>query len=454
MRPSKKLLNCVLLWFGSGLVLFAVRVLAAHSPVDTDNIAVSNQFVGLESVWWSVTVALLLIAVMDLFRHRSFKQVSVVRDLPHSMALGVSASVKLELYNSHSFTLTMDLTDMYPHCIVAESLPLRLTIGADCKRSVIYPVMPVKRGEALFGETCLRIFTRWGLWQRVERIGETESVKIYPNFAPIANSASVGLEHQIAQMGIHLQQRRGEGSDFHQLREFREGDSLRQIDWKATSRQRKPISREYQDERDQDIIFMLDCGRRLRNKDDEISHFDHALNALLLTGYVALRQGDAVGMMSFAGEQRWLSPRKGPSRINAMLNQLYDLHSTTQTSDYLQAAEQFLQRKSKRSLVILITNVRDEDVDDLSAAIDLLSKKHIVMVASLRDVFLDRQMEKAVASFSDALTYCGTSDHIQRRRRVLSMLQSKGTIITDSLPETLHLNLVSEYLKLKRSGRL
>jgi len=454
MRPSKKLLNWLLVWIALSLGLFALRLSTVQSAAEADIVASGSRFADVQVMWWLASGFVLLVIAFDLFRHRKFWKISVARELPHSLALGVTAKVSLEVRNGHDFPLQLEVTDFFPDSIEARELPVSLSLGAVAKKSLSYPVLPVKRGEARFGKTALRVNTRWGFWQRLSCVGDEETIKIYPNFAPIANSASIGLEHQIAQLGIHLQQRRGEGSDFHQLREFREGDSLRQIDWKATARARKPISREYQDERDQDIVFLLDCGRRLRAKDDHISHFDHALNALLLTSYVALRQGDAVGLMSFAGEQRWMSPIKGPARINTILNLLYDLHSSTDTSDYLQAAEQFLERSQKRALVILITNAREEDIDDLTSATRLLAKKHIVMVASLRDVYLDELLEKPVGSFGDALRYCGITDYNRRRKRLLAQLQSLGTIMTDSLPQHLHIDLVNEYLKLKRSGRL
>lgn len=453
MRPSRKLLKILVAWMGLALLVFALRLIDIGSPVDADVLA-SDHWISSSVVWWGATVALVLIALFDALRHRKLWRLDVERELPHSLALGVYAQVKLVIFNNYDFPVTMDVTDMYPQCVDVKDLPISVTVDARSKKALLYPVLPVSRGEARFAETCLRVNTRWGLWQKEARFAKLETVKVFPNFTPIAHSSGIGLEHQIAQLGVHLQQRRGEGSDFHQLREFREGDSLRQIDWKATSRHRKPISREYQDERDQDIVFLLDCGRRLRAKDDHFSHFDHALNALLLTSYVALRQGDAVGLMSFAGDERWMSPIKGPARINTILNQLYDLHSSTETSDYLQAAEQFLAHSSKRALVIVITNVREEDVNDLSVAVGLLAKKHIVMVASLRDKFLDAHIQKPVLNMGDALSYCGTMDYIQRRRRVLAQLQSMGTIITDSLPHHLHVDLVNEYFKLKRSGRL
>ncbi|TVZ39545.1 uncharacterized protein (DUF58 family) [Alteromonadaceae bacterium 2753L.S.0a.02] len=455
MRPSRFLLRALLAWLAAGLLVFAARVYFYDSANQTDLLGAGASIVDtLEKLWWFFCGYLMLVGFFDAFRHRSYPGLIISRNLPHSLALGVHSQVSIQLENTYPFAICVDITELLPNSIIAADLPLSLTIAANSHKTLHYPVLPIKRGEAAFNETCLRILSRWKLWERIEKRGKQEIVKVYPNFAPIANSAAIGLEHQIAQLGIHLQQRRGEGSDFHQLREFREGDSLRQIDWKATARYRKPISREYQDERDQDIVFLLDCGRRLRNKDDQLSHFDHALNALLLTGYVALRQGDAVGLLSFAGSERWLTPLKGPARINLILNQLYDLHSTTDTSDYLKAAEEFLQKNQKRSLVILITNVREEDLEDLATACQLLSRRHIVMVASLRDVFLDKFMAHPVSNFNEALNYCGISDYVLRRRRMLSKLQGMGVIITDSLPHNLHLDLVNEYFKLKRSGRL
>lgn len=161
------------------------------------------------------------------------------------------------------------------------------------------------------------------------------------------------------------QRRRGDGQTFLQLREYRIGDSLRQIDWKATARMRKPIARDYQDERNQTVLFLLDCSRRMRAQDDDLSHFDHALNAMILLAYVALRQGDAVGVQSFGGEQRQLAPRSGPGRLTALINAVYDLQPTIDPPDYAEAAQLILKRQRKRALIVLLTNLRDEDQAEL-----------------------------------------------------------------------------------------
>jgi uncharacterized protein (DUF58 family) len=252
---------------------------------------------------------------------------------------------------------------------------------------------------------------------------------------------------------VRQRQRRGQGLEFHQLREFREGDSLRQIDWKATARQRTPIAREYQDERDQQIIFMLDCGRRMRSQDGELAHFDHALNACLLLSYVALRQGDAVGLCTFASDQpRYLSPVKGSGQLNVLLNTVYDLHSSQRSADYQAAITQLLSRQKRRALVVLVTNLRDEDDEELLTAVKRLGKQHRVLVASLREDVLDNLRDVPVQTLPEALAYCGTVVYLNARGELHERLSAHGVPVLDARPGELGTQLVTQYLSLKRSG--
>lgn len=292
------------------------------------------------------------------------------------------------------------------------------------------------------------------LWWRDLKLPVESETRVYPNFAAVAQYALMATDHHLSHMGILKKRRRGEGQDFHQLREYREGDSLRQIDWKATARMHKPISREYQDERDQEIIFLLDCGHRMLAKDDTLSHFDHTLNAMLLLTYVALRQGDAVGMGSFAGESRWLPAHKGQHNVQHMLNALYDLQPTPQAPDYAQAATELLVRQKKRALVILLTNLRDEDLDDLLPALHLLRKRHLVLLASMREQAIDRALEEPVDNLEDALHKAAVQHYLQTREATLERIKAAGVRCLDAAPPDLSVNLINHYLDIKRSGAL
>ena len=215
------------------------------------------------------------------------------------------------------------------------------------------------------------------------------------------------------------------------------------------------ISREYQDERDQQIVFLLDCGNRMRTKDGDLSHFDHTLNALLLLAYVALGQGDAVGMSTFGHAQpRFLPPKKSVMTVNRLLNAVYDLESSLHMPDYLVAAENLLKRLSKRSLIILVTNVRDEDDDTLGPAMALLRRRHAVTLVSLKEAVLDEMIEAPINDFEAALTRAASLEYLHSRRRQAAILRHGGVRMVDASPHQLPVALINHYWALKRAGTI
>lgn len=452
MIPSKRLLGLLGVWMALALCLSVIRVVL---PVIANPLweIIDQYLVFVQWAWWSGGGIVVAAVFADIFLSRASHQITLERELPQSLSLGSSNLVQLRIDNPLRYPVSITVCDSQPDHLITSELPVTVVIPAQKPVDIHYRLYPSQRGDARFEAAYLRISSRLGFWQQLHRSGQQQTVKVYPDFATISQFEKLGLDQQTNQLGIHVTQRRGQGMDFHQLREFREGDPLRQVDWKATARMKKLISRQYQDERDQDIVFLLDCGRRLRAKDGALSHFDHCLNALLLTAYLATRQGDAVGLMTFAGPARWYKPAKGHNAVNNLLNQVYDLHSTTDTSDFLSAAESLMERHRKRSLIILMTNVREEDASHLTAAVKLLTKRHLVMVVSLKEQFLVKRLQQPVESFEDALGYSGCVDYFQRRDHILQTLRDSHVLINDSLPENMHINLANQYLQLKRSGK-
>ncbi len=443
MRPSRKLITLSF----TGLCLSFLPVLARYLLSGE-----TAELVGM--LWWAIVILILLAAIVDLLFGRSAIRLVVKRQLPGNLSVGIANSAAVILENPYKRQILCTVTDQLADGITTDSLPLTMSLKAGHKRIIHYYIYPNSRGQFKMGSIDIRITSMWQLWEFRQQVCADQTVNVYPNFKPVLDNKILSMEQQLTRMGAHVVQRRGQGLDFHQLREFQQGDALRQVDWRASARQAKLISREYQSEKDQDVIFLLDCGRRMRIKEDEISHFDHALNAMLVTAWMALRQGDAVGMMSVAGAERWLSPVKGCAAMNLLLNQVYDLHSTTENSDYLRAAEQLMTRHRKHALIVIITNVRDEGAEDLQAAIRLLSGSHQVMVASMREVQLDQLLSQSVESFDQALAVCGTARYLQERQQALRLLGSMGITLTDVLPPSLPVALVNGYLSIKASGTL
>jgi uncharacterized protein (DUF58 family) len=191
----------------------------------------------------------------------------------------------------------------------------------------------------------------------------------------------------------------------------------------------------------------------MRSQDDELSHFDHALNACLLLSYVALRQGDAVGLSTFAGDtRRHLAPVKGAGQLNVLLNAVYDLDSTQRPADYQAAANQLLSRQKRRALVVLVTNLRDEDDEELLSAVKRLSAQHRVLVASLREETLDTLRNTTVQTLPEALAYCATVNYLNERAELHERLSAHGVSVVDVRPTELAAELVTLYQALKGAG--
>jgi uncharacterized protein (DUF58 family) len=202
-------------------------------------------------------------------------------------------------------------------------------------------------------------------------------------------------------------------------------------------------------------VFLLDCGQRMRARDDALSHFDHTLNALLLLAYVALRQGDAVGLSTFAhAEPRFLAPRKSLDTVQQLLNATYALQPSLRTSDYLLAGQALAERLTRRSLIVLLTNLRDEDASTLPLALKQLGRRHLVLLANLRETALDAMLKRPVEDFDGALRYAAAVDYRRERRRQLAVLRAQGAMVLDVAPPELPAALVNRYWDMKRGGML
>ncbi|MBK5527935.1 DUF58 domain-containing protein [Pseudomonas sp. TH06] len=443
MKPSRLLLIWLIVLLGIGLVLGTLQALEIDFPAS------------LLSINWGLLLALLALATLDALRLKRLPAVRIKRQMPGSLALGRWGEVQLTVEHDFSAPLNLQIFDHVPDGLSFENLPLNAELQPGQTSHVSYRLRPLQRGHFSFQHCEMNLPSPLGLWSGKRLLNVIDSTRVYPDFARLYGGELLAVDNWLSQLGVRQRQRRGQGLEFHQLREFREGDSLRQIDWKATARQRTPIAREYQDERDQQIIFLLDCGRRMRSQDDELSHFDHALNACLLLSYVALRQGDAVGLSTFASDQpRHLAPVKGSGQLNVLLNTVYDLDSTQRPADYQAAINQLLARQKRRALVVLVTNLRDEDDEELLSAVKRLSQQHRVLVASLRETTLDALRHVPVQTLPEALAYCGTVNYLNERTVLHERIVAHGVPVMDVRPAELGAELVTRYLALKKGGGL
>lgn len=390
----------------------------------------------------------------DLLTLPAKRHLSVTRELPGRFALGMLAGVTLTLRHTMKRPLQVCVHDGLPMAASAKGLPWEGVLPPQEKVCLTYEAHLTQRGLHTFEAAHLLVQSRSGLWRRLYRVGEASETRCYPNYEPVVRFALLAMANREDQMGIVKRRRSGATLDFRQLREYQDGDMLSRVDWKATSRRQVLVSRDYEEQRNQRVILVPDCGRRMRAMDGELSQFDHCLNAMLLIAYIALRQGDEVGVAGFGGVRRWLNPVKGLPAMPQLLNHLYDYETTTEPSDFIEASERVLGLQKRRALIILLTNLRTEDTSHLTQAVTLLQRRHLVLVATLREAEMEARADLPVQNLQDALTYGALCHYQKQRADLLQSLRANRIITVDETAQNLPIALANRYLDLKAAGKI
>lgn len=461
-----------------------------------------------------ITVLMTLIIAVDFVllliatgrgRASVIAPLQIRRELAHNLSVQAWATVRLILsyhpvgqsLSNNALPFTITLLDNYPTLASSEQLPITFlsnqlksdptqglqSTPQDSQDSITrqqlcvsYRLFANQRGYATFDGIALLISSRIGWLQKYIEIPEsaiegTHQARVLANFSAILTGQLVGVNRHSAMAGQLKQRRRGQGQDFHQIRNYSQGDSVRHLDWKASARYQRLMTREYQDERDQQILCLLDCGQHMRHlrlfdptqartaqadTSHTGSHLDQALNAMLLLAQIANAQGDATGFVSFASHHdKVVLPRKGAGVISYLLNQSFDLQPSDLTPDYIAVARQVRQVQKKRALIILITNTRQQESSELIEAIQLLSAKHVVIFANLYEQDLQTYIDTPPSNHSNALTYHSVQEYLAMREQLHASLSQQTHVYTlHCTPPQLPHYLVEQYFIVKQRHRL
>lgn len=403
-----------------------------------------------------LTVGLAVAALLDLLLTPPLSQIEVAREVRDVLSVGARNPVTVWLRNRARRALTVVIHDEPPQPCAMFELPFSVELPPGVKASRTYWIEPFHRGDNAFGPLHLRATSRWGLWLLSDVRDLLKAVRIYPDIQAVRQVELLARQNRLAEAGVRLSQLRGRGSEFDRLREYRREDEYRGIDWKATARHQSLISREYVVERNQNLLLVLDSGRSMCNARDGVTHFDRALNAAILLAYVALRQGDTVGVLAGANQiQRWVRPLRGMGAIESLIRQVYDLQATYEATDYELLTEELRRRYRKRSLVIVLTHALDElHFETIAGQLRRLRSPHLVLGAFLENVPLRERAEMVPETDLEAFQVAAATEMIAAQQAQIARLQQSGLLVVNTQPEMLSSRLISRYLDIKARHQL
>ncbi len=405
----------------------------------------------LSGVGYVYNGLILAAALADLMLTPRQKEIRVSREVSEVLSVGAENPVLLRVKNRARLPIEVELMDEPPIPNEIRGLPVTLKLLSHKEKIVRYHVEPKNRGHGRFEAVHLRypsVFKLWNIHHR--RILEQE-VRIYPDIRAVARFDLLAVRNRLDEVGYKFFRIRGRGGDFERLREYRRGDEPRDIDWKATAKHERLISREFTVERNQNVMVVLDCGRSMLHEAEGLSHLDRGLNAAVFLSYIALGQGDNVGFMAFSNQiERYLSPVRGKPAIQSVLRNSYDLKPKRVASDYGLVCEEILRRQRKRALLILVTHTLDEQhLVAMERYVRTLTRNHLLLLVFLRDVSLSEMASKVPEHDIEAFQIAAAGELLKNQAQKIAELKESGVLILETLPDRLSADLINEYLALK-----
>ena len=335
-------------------------------------------------------------------------------------------------------------------------------------RGVIYfPRVYVSRlrGVHGVGSVRIRLTSPFGLVQRSELVPSGRTIQVEPALATLKNSLKMAASERWRDLGVRTTRRRGGMTEFESLRDHVIGDDVRLVDWKAFAKRGRPIVRQFQEERGQELILLVDCGRRMAATTAEAlprasgsrvgvsagaTKLDHALDAALEMAAVALQEGDRVGLMAFDREPRvWIPPARGRTQFGILRKRVFALEARADESDLARALRDLSTRHRRRALVLVLSDVADPmSVERQRDAVRAGSRRHRIVFASLDDPMLRAVADGRVAA--DGALRAAAFELAEERRVGLRRLAGAGVRTLDALPAEAAAPLIAAWFDERR----
>lgn len=430
------------------------------------------------SIWWTGILGISLIASVVTIFYRNFlimaaavdlflvavaaidflwlylntnRGIEVSRIIPRTCSLGVPLTSEVTVENRTSMTLIGKLRDDTPDNFESSPTEHLLRLPRLGRMTARRKLTPGRRGASKLEHVYLRFFSPRKLWVRHLRLDLNSPLNVYPDMKQLSDYALLARTNRLSLIGVRKTRRVGQDSEFERLRDYSRDDNYRHIDWRSTARRRKLTVRQFQNDQSQRVIFMLDCGRMMTNERDGYTLLDHALNSTLMMAYVALSQGDAVGMLCFSDSiHSYIPPRGGNSQMNRLIQAGFDQFPRLVESRYDQAFLYLSSHCKRRSLVVLATNVIDEV--NAGAVVDYLGNingQHLPLGVLLRDREMFDAADSPRGDKFQMYRAAAAADILLWRDQVLKDLEHRGVLVVDAFPDQLTAPLVNQYLEVK-----
>lgn len=418
------------------------------------------------TILWSPLFYVVLIALIAFvgiiiyelyFVYRLRSQVSATRKIAEIISLSDVNQVDYKISNLSDAELYIEFIDEFPSQLQVRGFKESFILPDHDVHKFTIPIIPVTRGQYSFGDSMLFLshpkirLIRY----RITNHNPTE-VKVYPSIKQMKEYALKVFSQTATMMGVRKVRRRGENDEFEQLKKYAQGDNIKSINWKATSRIGELVVNQYQDSRSQNIYILIDKGRNMEMPFEGLSLLDYSINSALVMANIILKKYDKVGLITFDDKvNTFLKADDKGGQLDRVLKFLYKEETGFRESGYENLYLRLRHDLSHRSIILLYTNFESiTDFQRNKEYLKLISRRHLLVVIIFENTELSKYTQETYSAKDEIYKDIIATAQLNEKERIIRELQLQGiqTILTK--PADLSIKVINKYLDIKRKRQM
>jgi uncharacterized protein (DUF58 family) len=413
---------------------------------------------GLPMIEWDSLV--LLAIILDGMRLPAAQRITIERSWRNAPALDSETEIQLAVEHSAKTILECNLTDDLPDALVDTPAARNLRVFPRVPATLRYKIEPRERGDVQAGAVYIRYASGLGLVERWAVAPLEQPVRVYPALRQGEDQEIfLARGHQV-EMQLRRARERGLGRDFESLREYLDGDDLRDVCWTATARRGQLVTRRYQTERSQAVWIVLDAGRLLRGRilnDPDVpdrrghSKLDYACSTAVALAQLALFSGDRVGLLVYGQHvQQRVLPGRGHAHMRQIVEALAQARAELSEADHLRATAVLNRWQPRRALILWITDLAETAMrpEVIDGAMQLL-RRHVLLFVAMAQPDVAAIANARPRNVEEMFRASAAQELTTRRELLLARLRDQGALTLDLDPPLLTSAVLNQYLRVK-----
>lgn len=413
-----------------------------------------NRLIDYLKIGFFVIIVLLIVDILILYGSKN--TIKARRNLPDKLSNGDKNPIELLVTNSYAMTVEIKVIDELPVQFQERDFKIIEQLKKNTSKTFSYSVRPTERGEYHYGSLQVFVSSTMGFAQRKFSFNEAAMVPNYPSFLQLRKYELMAFTNKLRDYGLKKIRKIGQTMEFEQIKDYVQGDDVRNINWKASAKRNQLMINQFQDEKSQPVYSVIDKGRVMKMPFEGLKLVDYAINATLVISNIALKKGDKAGVFSFSDKVfNQVMAQKRASQMNLILETLYNLDTDFKESDFARLYIDIKRTITQRSLLLLYTNF--ETLDALHRQLSYLqaiAKNHLLVVIFFENTELKEMVQKPATTTQEIYQKTIAEKFVYEKKLIVNELNKSGiqTILTE--PQQLTINTINKYLEIKARGLL